>query len=90
MSEWKSKGNKRIKYKDNMKEFNKIYNDDDLLKDLEKYFPIDLLTQEEREYAIQLNKERGWPQSVKYIKECRPDFGLKSSKIYYDLYINKR
>ena len=61
--------------------------DEYFYKDLEEYFPIDLLTENEREYAIQLNKERGWPQSVKYIKDCRPDFGLKSSKIYYDLYI---
>lgn len=64
--------------------------DEYFYKDLEEYFPINLLTQNEREYAIQLNKERGWTQSVKYIKECRPDFGLKSSKIYYDLYINKK
>ena len=64
--------------------------DEYFYKDLEEYFPIDLLTENEREYAIQLNKERGCPQSVKYIKECRPDFGLKSSKIYYDLYINKK
>ena len=28
MSEWKSKGNKRIKRKDNMLDFNKIYNED--------------------------------------------------------------
>lgn len=64
--------------------------EEDFYKDWEKYFPIDLLTQEEREHAIQLNKEHGWPQSVKYIKECRSDFGLKSSKIYYDLYIKKK
>lgn len=62
-------------------------NEEEWLKDLEKHFPIDLLTQEEREYAIKLNKECGWTQSVKYIKECCSDFGLKSSKIYYDLYI---
>lgn len=59
-------------------------------KDLEKYFPIDLLTQEEREYAIKLDREFGHLASVKYIKSVRNDFGLKSSKIYYDLYINKR
>lgn len=61
-----------------------------LYKDLEEYFPIDLLAKEEIEYALKLNKEFGWTQTVKYIKECRPDFGLKSSKIYYDLYINKK
>ena len=56
-------------------------------KELEEYFPKDLLTEEEIKYAIQLNKEYGSPQTLKYIKECRSDFGLKSSKIYYDLYI---
>ena len=65
-------------------------NEEDFYKDLEEYFPIDLLTQNEREHAIQLNKKHGLSQSVKYIKECRSDFGLKSSKIYYDLYINKK
>ncbi len=61
--------------------------DEYFYKDLEEYFPKDLLTEEEIKYAIQLNKERGWAQTVKYIKECHQDFGLKSSKIYYDLYI---
>ena len=61
-----------------------------LYKDLEEYFPIDLLTKEEIEYALKLNKEFGWSRTVKYIKECRSDFGLKSSKIYYDLYINRK
>ena len=65
-------------------------NEEELLKDLEKYFPIDLLTQEEREYAIKLDREHGHLSTVKYIKSVREDFGLKSSKIYYDLYINKR
>lgn len=64
--------------------------DEYFYKDLEKYFPMDLLTQEEREYAIKLDREFGWPRTVKYIKECRSDFGLKSSKIYYDLYINRK
>ena len=62
-------------------------NVEDFYEDLEKYFPIDLLTQEEREYAIKLNREFGNLASVKYIKSVRNDFGLKSSKIYYDLYI---
>ena len=65
-------------------------NEEELLKDLEKYFPIDLLTQEEREYAIKLDREFGNLSSIKYIKSVRDDFGLKSSKIYYDLYINKK
>lgn len=56
--------------------------------DLEKYFPIDLLTEEERKHASYLNQKYGCSKSVKYIKSIRNDFGLKSSKIYYDLYIN--
>lgn len=64
-----------------------IMNEEDFYKDWEKYFPIDLLTQEEREYAIKLDREFGNLSSVKYIKSVRDDFGLKSSKIYYDLYI---
>ena len=59
----------------------------DYFDDLEKYFPIDLLTEEERKYASDLNKQYGHAESVKYIKSIRNDFGLKSAKIYYDLYI---
>jgi len=58
------------------------------LDDLKDAFPIDLLTEEERQKAIEIAK-RGYTQSVKYIKSLRSDFGLKSAKIYYDLYINK-
>lgn len=62
--------------------------DKDYFDDLEKYFPIDLLTEEERKYAIDLNKKHSGSESVKYIKSIRNDFGLKSARIYYDLYIN--
>ena len=61
----------------------------DYFDDWEKYFPIDLLTEDERKYASDLYKQYGHIESVKYIKSVRKDFGLKSSKIYYDLYINK-
>lgn len=62
--------------------------DKDYFDDLEKYFPIDLLTEEERKYAIDLNEKYSRSESVKYIKSIRNDFGLKSARIYYDLYIN--
>jgi len=62
--------------------------DKDWFDDLEKYFPIDLLTEKERKYAIDLNKKYGYIESLKYIKSIRNDFGLKSARIYYDLYIN--
>lgn len=60
----------------------------DYFDDLEKYFPIDLLTEEQRKYAMGLNKNYGHIECVKYIKSVRNDFGLKSARIYYDLYIN--
>lgn len=60
----------------------------DYFDDLEKYFPIDLLTEDERKYASDLNQQYGYTKSVKYIKSIRNDFGLKSARIYYDLYIN--
>ena len=60
----------------------------DWFDDLEKYFPIDLLTEEERKYAIDLNEKCGHIESLTYIKSIRNDFGLKSARIYYDLYIN--
>jgi hypothetical protein len=50
------------------------------LDDLKDAFPIDLLTEEERQKAIEIAK-RGYTQSVKYIKSLRSDFGLKSAKI---------
>lgn len=62
----------------------------DSFDDLEKYFPIDLLTEEERKYAIDLNRKYSYIESLKYIKSIRNDFGLKSAKIYYDLYINNQ
>ena len=62
-------------------------NEEDFFKDLEKYFPKDLLSEEEIKYALDLDKKYGYIESVKYIKSVRSDFGLKSSKIYYDLYI---
>ena len=62
----------------------------DFFKDLEEYFPKDLLSEEEIKHASDLDKKYGYIESVKYIKSIRNDFGLKSSKIYYDLYINKK
>lgn len=62
----------------------------DYFDDWEKYFPIDLLTEDERKYASDLDQQYGYIESVKYIKSIRNDFGLKSAKIYYDLYINNQ
>lgn len=56
---------------------------------IEEAFPIDLLTEEERVQAAKLAEKGGYPQAVKYIKSVREDLGLKSAKIYYDLYIKK-
>ena len=56
-------------------------------RELKETFPLDLLTKCEREHAVKLDKEFGYTAAVKYIKTCCSTFGLKSSKIYYDLYI---
>ncbi len=64
------------------------FTEENLIKDLKEYFPIDLLTKEERKHALELSKKHGHAKSVKYIKSIRDDFGLKSARIYYDLYIN--
>lgn len=56
-------------------------------KELKEAFPLDLLTKFEIEHAVKLDKEFGCATAVKYIKTCCSEFGLKSAKIYYDLYI---
>lgn len=56
-------------------------------RELKEAFPLDLLNNFEREHAIKLDKEFGYTTAVKYIKTCCSEFGLKSAKIYYDLYI---
>ena len=61
----------------------------EFIEELKETWPIDLLTEEERKIALDLSNKYGYLSSVKYIKSVRKDFGLKSSKIYYDLYINK-
>ena len=61
----------------------------EFIEELKETYSIDLLTEKERKKALNLSNKYGYLSSVKYIKSVRKDFGLKSSKIYYDLYINK-
>ena len=61
--------------------------EEELDRELKEAFPLDLLNKFEREHAVKLNKEFGHNAAVKYIKTCCSEFGLKSAKIYYDLYI---
>ena len=60
------------------------------IKELKEAYPIDLLTKKERKIALDLSNKYGYLSSIEYIKSVRKDFGLKSSKIYYDLYIKVR
>lgn len=62
----------------------------EFIEELKETWPIDLLTEDERKIALDLSNKYGYPSSVKYIKSIRNDFGLKSAKIYYDLYINNQ
>lgn len=62
--------------------------DDKILNELKKEFPIDLITEEERQVAIGLASE-GYLQSMKYIRTIHPELGLKEAKIYYDLYLSE-
>ena len=61
--------------------------EENFIIELKDAFPLNLLNKDEIEHAIKLDKEFGYPASVKYIKSCCSTFGLKSAKIYYDLYI---
>ena len=57
------------------------------IEELKKLVPIDLLTEKERMYAVELSKN-DYPQVVKYIHQAHPkEISIKFAKIYYDLYI---
>lgn len=51
--------------------------------------PIDLLTEEQRQEAKRISTEQVPVYAVKYINTIIND-GLKTAKIYYDLYIDDR
>jgi hypothetical protein len=58
----------------------------DIIEELKKNVPIDLLTEQQREEA---KKFTYMLDSVKYIYDIIGD-GLKTAKTYYDLYINNK
>ena len=60
--------------------------DKEIIEELKKEIPIDLLTEQQREEAKKFESPIA---AVKYIHEIIND-GLKISKTYYDLYIDNR
>ena len=58
----------------------------DIIEELKRNVPIDLLTEQQREEA---KKFTYMLDSVKYIYDIIGD-GLKTAKTYYDLYIDNR
>lgn len=58
----------------------------DIIEELKKDVPIDLLTKQQREEAKKFEYST---QAVKYIHDIIGD-GLKIAKAYYDLYINNK
>lgn len=65
---------------------NNFISDEKLYEELKEAFPIDLLTEEQREEAKKFEYS---VQAVKYIHDIIGE-GLKTAKIYYDLYIDNR
>ena len=64
---------------------------DDIDLELKEFCPITLLTNEEREQASKI-AEGSLLESVKYIFSAieKDGYGLKSAKLYFDLYIDSR
>ena len=56
-------------------------------KELEIYFPLNTLSNEEIEHCQKLSKNRYIPV-VKYLRNIHPEIGLKEARIYYDLYFD--
>ena len=59
------------------------------VEEMKEIVPIDLLTNEEFEQAVEISRN-GYLQSVKYISKSHPELGLKISKTYFDLYIKPK
>ena len=53
--------------------------------ELREFLPKSTLTEEELNAAKGLN----CLEAVKYINKAHPDLGLKLSKLYYELYLDK-
>ena len=56
-------------------------------KELEIYFPLNALSNEEIVQCQKLSKN-GYISVVKYLRNVHPEIGLKEARIYYDLYFN--
>ena len=65
--------------------------EDVVLNELKKAFPKDMLTEEELATAKSLFQVKNtYLDVVKYIHEQHPEYSLKESKAYFDIYIDPR
>ena len=61
--------------------------EEEITRELMEIVPIDLLTEEQRQEAKRISTEQVPVYAVKYINTIIND-GLKTAKVYYDLYID--
>ena len=61
--------------------------EEEITRELMEIVPVDLLTEEQRQEAKRISTEQVPVYAVKYINTIIND-GLKTAKVYYDLYIN--
>lgn len=62
--------------------------DEQMIKELKKEFPITMLTPDQLAVAIIINKTSQL-ESIKYINSII-DEGLKTAKMYHELYVDDR
>ena len=63
--------------------------EEEITRELMEIVPIDLLSEEQRQEAKRISTEQVPVYAVKYINTIIND-GLKTAKIYFDLYIDDR
>jgi len=74
----------------NEENFKQLELEELLDKELTECYPIDLLTEEERNEAKEIAKKHYGLEAIKYIHGKIPQEGLKGAKAYYDLYIDEK
>ena len=60
-----------------------------LTNELKEFYPIDMLSEEDRNKAKEIAKNKYGLDAVKFIHEKMPQEGLKGAKAYFDLYIDE-
>ena len=68
--------------------FKQLELDERIDKELREVYPIDMLSEEDRNTAKEIAGSTHSLDAVKYIHEKMPQEGLKGAKAYFDLYIN--